>query len=154
TAMGRSGLAVWVPVPDEPAITTALLQRGWAVAPGERFRITAPPGIRIGTGTLTSDEASRLAADIADCLAPRALRPARVRGQPTGGRAPRTGNRRTGGPTNRFVRGGNPGQQRGPGPPGVAGPARVGENRGQAAMRAAEVAGSSASSSTSRTSVT
>jgi DNA-binding transcriptional MocR family regulator len=73
-AMGRSGLAVWVPVPDEPAITTALLPRGWAVAPGERFRIAAPPGIRIGTGTLTETEAAGLAADIADCLAPRARR--------------------------------------------------------------------------------
>ena len=73
-ATGRSGLGVWVPVPDEPAITTALLQRGWAVGPGERFRIAAPPGIRIGIGTLTEPEASRLAADIADCLAPRARR--------------------------------------------------------------------------------
>jgi DNA-binding transcriptional MocR family regulator len=73
-ATGRSGLAVWVPVPDEPAVTTALLQRGWAVGPGERFRIAAPPGIRIGVGTLTEPEVSRLAADIADCLAPRARR--------------------------------------------------------------------------------
>jgi DNA-binding transcriptional MocR family regulator len=73
-AMGRSGLAVWVPVADEPGITTALLQRGWAVAPGERFRIAVTPGIRIGTGTLTRPEASRLAADIGDCLAPRARR--------------------------------------------------------------------------------
>jgi DNA-binding transcriptional MocR family regulator len=73
-ATGRSGLAVWVPVADEPAATTALLQRGWAVAPGERFRTASPPAIRIGTGTLTSDEASRLAADIADGLTPRARR--------------------------------------------------------------------------------
>jgi DNA-binding transcriptional MocR family regulator len=73
-ATGRSGLAVWVPVADEPAATTALLRRGWAVAPGERFRTASPPAIRIGTGTLTSDEASRLAADIADGLTPRARR--------------------------------------------------------------------------------
>ena len=66
-ATGRSGLAVWVPVADEPAVVGALLERGWAVAPGERFRIAAPPGIRIGTGTLTSQEATRLAADIAEC---------------------------------------------------------------------------------------
>jgi DNA-binding transcriptional MocR family regulator len=73
-AMGRSGLAVWVPVPDEPAVTGALLERGWAVAPGERFRTASPPAVRIGTGTLTPDEASRLAADIADCLARRPRR--------------------------------------------------------------------------------
>jgi DNA-binding transcriptional MocR family regulator len=73
-AMGRSGLAVWVPVADEPAMTTALLQRGWAVGPGERFRIASPPGIRIGIGTLTGPEASRLAADIAGCMTPRPRR--------------------------------------------------------------------------------
>jgi DNA-binding transcriptional MocR family regulator len=73
-ATGRSGLAVWVPVADEPAATTALLRHGWAVAPGERFRMASPPAIRIGTGTLTSDEASRLAADIADGLTSRARR--------------------------------------------------------------------------------
>jgi DNA-binding transcriptional MocR family regulator len=73
-ATGRSGLAVWVPVADELAATTALLQRGWAVAPGERFRISAPPGIRIGTGTLTAQEAATLARDIADSLARRPRR--------------------------------------------------------------------------------
>jgi DNA-binding transcriptional MocR family regulator len=73
-ATGRSGLAVWVPVADEPAVIGGLLERGWAVAPGERFRIASPPGIRIGTGTLTSEEASRLAADLAERLARRPRR--------------------------------------------------------------------------------
>ena len=73
-AHGRSGLAVWVPVTDELAATTALLQRGWAVAPGERFRMSAPPGIRIGTGTLTPRESSTLAKDIAGVLARRPRR--------------------------------------------------------------------------------
>jgi len=73
-ATGRSGLAVWVPVTDEPGVTGALLERGWAVAPGERFRIAARPGIRIGTGTLTGKEAPRLAADVADSLARRPRR--------------------------------------------------------------------------------
>jgi DNA-binding transcriptional MocR family regulator len=73
-ATGRSGLAVWVPVADEPAATSALLEKGWAVAPGERFRIATPPAIRIGTGTLTADEASRLASDIADTRASRPRR--------------------------------------------------------------------------------
>jgi DNA-binding transcriptional MocR family regulator len=73
-ATGRSGLAVWVPVADEPAVTGALLGRGWAVAPGQRFRIRSGPGIRIGTSTLSGDEASRLAADIAESMTRRARR--------------------------------------------------------------------------------
>ena len=73
-ATGRSGIAVWVPVADEPATVGALLERGWAVAPGERFRIASRPGIRIGTGTLTSEEATRLAADFAEGLARRPRR--------------------------------------------------------------------------------
>ncbi len=44
------------------------------MGPGERFRIAAPPGIRVGIGTLTEPEAARLAGDIAGCLAPRARR--------------------------------------------------------------------------------
>jgi DNA-binding transcriptional MocR family regulator len=73
-ATGRSGIAVWVPVADEPATVGALLERGWAVAPGERFRIVSRPGIRIGTGTLTSEEATRLAADLAAGLVRRPRR--------------------------------------------------------------------------------
>ena len=67
-ATGRSGLAIWVPVADETGTTSALLDRGWAVAPGERFRIAAAPGIRIGVATLTGPEIARLAADLSDCL--------------------------------------------------------------------------------------
>ena len=67
-ATGRSGLAIWVPVADETGTTSALLDRGWAVAPGERFRIAAAPGIRIGVATLTSPEIARLATDLSDCL--------------------------------------------------------------------------------------
>jgi DNA-binding transcriptional MocR family regulator len=73
-ATGRSGIAVWVPVADEPATVGPLLERGWAVAPGERFRIASRPGIRVGTGTLTSEEATRLAADFAGSLARRPRR--------------------------------------------------------------------------------
>jgi DNA-binding transcriptional MocR family regulator len=63
-ARGRSGMAVWVPVADEVSATSALLDRGWAVAPGERFRIASGPAIRIGIASLTADEASQLAADV------------------------------------------------------------------------------------------
>jgi DNA-binding transcriptional MocR family regulator len=67
-ATGRSGLAVWVPVADETGMTSALLDRGWAVAPGERFRIASAPGIRIGIATLTAAEVARLAVDLSESL--------------------------------------------------------------------------------------
>jgi DNA-binding transcriptional MocR family regulator len=73
-ATGRSGMAVWVPVADELGVTSALLGRGWAVAPGERFRIASPPGIRIGVGMLTAEESARLAADLSECMTRRPRR--------------------------------------------------------------------------------
>jgi DNA-binding transcriptional MocR family regulator len=73
-AAGRSGLAVWIPVTDELGTTSALLDRGWAVAPGERYRITSPPAIRVGTSTLTRPEAGLLAADLQAVLRRQPLR--------------------------------------------------------------------------------
>jgi DNA-binding transcriptional MocR family regulator len=73
-ATGRSGMAVWVPVADELGVTSALLGRGWAVAPGERFRIASRPGIRIGIGTLTAPESALLAADLSECMTRRPRR--------------------------------------------------------------------------------
>ncbi|MGH9067822.1 MAG: aminotransferase class I/II-fold pyridoxal phosphate-dependent enzyme, partial [Acidimicrobiales bacterium] len=70
-APAPSGLNVWVPVREEHPVVSGLLERGWAVAPGERFRIASPPGIRITTATLTADESRRLAGDLAGCLSRR-----------------------------------------------------------------------------------
>jgi len=64
-AQGRSGVNVWVPVDDEAATVTALHTRGWAVAPGRRFRIESPPGIRVTISALDTEETPGLAADIA-----------------------------------------------------------------------------------------
>ncbi len=70
-AQGSSGLNVWVPVPDESAVVAALLQRGWVLAAGARYRLGAsPPAVRITTATLKAPEAERLAADLAEALAP------------------------------------------------------------------------------------
>jgi hypothetical protein len=63
---------VWVPVPDEPVVSSALLEAGFAVASGSRFRIHSAPAIRITTATLDVAEAPRLAGALADALAPAA----------------------------------------------------------------------------------
>lgn len=63
-AYGRSGLGVWVPLAEEVATVQLLLERGWAVSPGERYRFHAPPGIRITTTSLEPNEAKELAAAI------------------------------------------------------------------------------------------
>jgi DNA-binding transcriptional MocR family regulator len=62
TAYGKSGLGVWVPLAEEVATVQQLLERGWAVSPGERYRFRAPPGIRITTTALEPGEARELAA--------------------------------------------------------------------------------------------
>ncbi|MFI2435143.1 aminotransferase class I/II-fold pyridoxal phosphate-dependent enzyme [Streptomyces sp. NPDC018693] len=69
-AHGRSGLGVWVPVPDETAAVARLLHAGWAVAPGARFRTASPPGIRITVSTLGEEEAASLADAVAEAVGP------------------------------------------------------------------------------------
>ncbi|MET8681391.1 aminotransferase class I/II-fold pyridoxal phosphate-dependent enzyme [Streptomyces sp. NPDC004647] len=51
-AHGRTGMNVWVPVPDETGAVARLLQSGWAVAPGARFRMASPPGVRVTVSPL------------------------------------------------------------------------------------------------------
>ena len=72
TAHGRSGLNVWVPVAEEAPVLAMLLQRGWAVMAGERWRLNTAPAIRVTTATLRPDETERLAAAFADALVTRA----------------------------------------------------------------------------------
>ncbi|MFI9364057.1 aminotransferase class I/II-fold pyridoxal phosphate-dependent enzyme [Kitasatospora sp. NPDC053057] len=67
-AHGESGLNVWVPVPDETSALAALVQRGWVAAPGARYRIQSPPGLRFTTARLEAAEARRLAEDLAEVL--------------------------------------------------------------------------------------
>jgi len=71
TAHGRSGMHVWLPVAEETAVVTALLECGWAVMGGARWRLKTTPAIRITTATLRPDEAAPLAADVAEALAHR-----------------------------------------------------------------------------------
>ncbi|MFF0969043.1 aminotransferase class I/II-fold pyridoxal phosphate-dependent enzyme [Streptomyces sp. NPDC003703] len=73
-ARGRSGMNVWVPVPDETGAVARLLHAGWAVAPGARYRLGEPPGIRITVSTLRGEETERLAEAVAAALEPAAAR--------------------------------------------------------------------------------
>jgi DNA-binding transcriptional MocR family regulator len=67
-AHGRSGLNVWIPVPDETVVITRLLGAGWAAAPGTRFRIRTAPGIRITIADLAADEIDPLADAVAEAV--------------------------------------------------------------------------------------
>ena len=73
-AHGRSGLNVWIPVPDETGAVARLLHAGWAVTPGARFRMSAPPGIRVTIATLTPEEVLPLADGIAKAVGPASAR--------------------------------------------------------------------------------
>ncbi|MFF3514181.1 aminotransferase class I/II-fold pyridoxal phosphate-dependent enzyme [Streptomyces sp. NPDC002573] len=73
-AHGVSGMNVWVPVPDETGAVARLLHAGWAVAPGARFRMSAPPGIRISVSALAEDETGPLADAVAAALGPGPVR--------------------------------------------------------------------------------
>lgn len=73
-ARGRSGMNVWVPVPDETVAVAGLLHAGWAVAPGARFRIGALPGVRITVSTLAPEEVGGLADTVASVVGRGAVR--------------------------------------------------------------------------------
>ncbi|WP_044366709.1 aminotransferase class I/II-fold pyridoxal phosphate-dependent enzyme [Streptomyces natalensis] len=64
-ARGLSGMNVWVPVPDETGAVARLLHAGWAVAPGARFRMHSPPGVRITVSPLADDDIDPVADAVA-----------------------------------------------------------------------------------------
>ncbi|MGW2420744.1 aminotransferase class I/II-fold pyridoxal phosphate-dependent enzyme [Streptomyces sp. NPDC001709] len=74
---GRTGMNVWVPVPDETGAVARLVQSGWAVAPGARFRLNSRQAIRITISTLTPEDIAPLADAVAAAVRPS---PARVYG--------------------------------------------------------------------------
>ncbi|MEU6065118.1 MULTISPECIES: aminotransferase class I/II-fold pyridoxal phosphate-dependent enzyme [Streptomyces] len=71
---GRSGMNVWVPVPDETGTVAHLLHAGWAVSPGARFRLNAAPGIRITISTMAPEDAGPLAEAVAAAVGPTPVR--------------------------------------------------------------------------------
>ncbi len=68
SARGRSGLNVWIPVPEEVGVVTSLAAAGWAVRGGERYRLKSPPAVRVTIAALQPHDAARLAADFAQSL--------------------------------------------------------------------------------------
>jgi DNA-binding transcriptional MocR family regulator len=69
-AHAATGLGVWVPVPEEAPVLQSLLVAGYAVAPGERFRLQSPPAVRITTAALDPADAPHVAAALAAVLRP------------------------------------------------------------------------------------
>jgi DNA-binding transcriptional MocR family regulator len=68
-AHGRSGLNVWVPVPTEATVVAHLGAAGWAVRPGERYRMKSPPAVRITVAALRSEEVETLAGEVQRAVA-------------------------------------------------------------------------------------
>ncbi|MBP2362657.1 DNA-binding transcriptional MocR family regulator [Streptomyces clavifer] len=69
-AFGRSGMNVWVPVSDETGAVARLLQSGWAVAPGARFRMDSPQGVRLTVSPLAAADIAPLADAVAAAAGP------------------------------------------------------------------------------------
>ncbi len=62
---GRTGINVWVPVPDETRAVTALREAGYAVAPGALYRLASPPALRVTISPLSLSDMDDLAGAIA-----------------------------------------------------------------------------------------
>ncbi|HLH28139.1 MAG TPA: aminotransferase class I/II-fold pyridoxal phosphate-dependent enzyme, partial [Acidimicrobiales bacterium] len=67
-SMGRSGLNVWVPVPEEAPVLAGMAARGWAIGPGSRHRLASPPAVRVTTARLDPADALAVAAALAATL--------------------------------------------------------------------------------------
>ncbi|MEV2246098.1 aminotransferase class I/II-fold pyridoxal phosphate-dependent enzyme [Streptomyces sp. NPDC049970] len=70
TAYGRTGMNVWVPVSDETGAVARMLRAGWAVAPGARFRMTSPQGVRLTVSPLSAADVEPLADAVAAAARP------------------------------------------------------------------------------------
>ncbi len=70
---GRSGLHTWIPVREEQFAVRHLLDAGYAVLGGERFRLRTPPAVRVTTAQLQPGAAEQLAANLAEAATGRTL---------------------------------------------------------------------------------
>jgi DNA-binding transcriptional MocR family regulator len=67
-AHGRTGINVWVPVPDETAAVTRLRVAGYAVAPGSLYRQATSPGVRVTVAPLAPRDIEPLAEALASTV--------------------------------------------------------------------------------------
>ncbi len=67
-AQGRSGLNVWISVPDEATAVAGLRAAGFEVSAGRRFRISSPPAVRVCIAELEPPAGERLARELAEIV--------------------------------------------------------------------------------------
>jgi DNA-binding transcriptional MocR family regulator len=72
-AHGRSGLHAWIPVREESFAVRHLLEAGYAVLAGERFRLRTPPAVRVTTALLPTAEVEPLADALAEAATGQSL---------------------------------------------------------------------------------
>ena len=72
-AHGRSGLHAWVPVREEAFAVRRMLDAGYAVLAGERFRLRTPPAVRLTTALLPPAEVEPVADALAEAATGRSL---------------------------------------------------------------------------------
>jgi DNA-binding transcriptional MocR family regulator len=65
---GKTGLNVWLPVPDETVAVARLRDSGYAVAPGSLFRLATPPAVRITVSPLSDPDIEPLADALRDAV--------------------------------------------------------------------------------------
>lgn len=65
------GLTLWIPVSQEAAVTQAVMAAGIAVRPGEAYRLTTGPAIRVTTARLDETLAETVAGILAAAIAGR-----------------------------------------------------------------------------------
>ena len=72
-AHARSGLHAWIPVREEAFAVRHLLDAGYAVLPGERFRLRTPPAVRVTTAQMLPAEVEPLADALVEAAAGQSL---------------------------------------------------------------------------------
>jgi DNA-binding transcriptional MocR family regulator len=67
-AEARSGLNVWVPLPEEVPVVQAMHAAGWAIRAGEPYRVRSRPAVRLTISQLDESDAPMVAAALAASL--------------------------------------------------------------------------------------